>query len=74
VHRCSPRKRSTWRVSGHIYVLKRHELSRSRFFVAALIGTARLRLVEVPSEILEASADDRNLLVKQVIRDHHRAH
>jgi hypothetical protein len=43
-------------------------------FIAALIGTARLRLVEVPSEIWEASADDRNLLVKQAIRDHYRAH
>ena len=42
-------------------------------FVAALIGTARLRLVEVPSEIWEASADDRNRLVKQAIRDHYQA-
>jgi hypothetical protein len=38
-----------------------------------LIGTARLRLVEVPSEIREASADNRNRLVKQAIRDHYRA-
>ena len=43
-------------------------------FIAALIGTARLRLVEVPSEIWEASPDDRNRLVKQAIRDHYRAH
>jgi hypothetical protein len=43
-------------------------------FIAALLGTARFRLVEVPSEIWEASADDRNLLAKQVIRDHYRAH
>jgi hypothetical protein len=43
-------------------------------FIAALIGTARFRLVEVASEIWEASADDRNRLVKQAIRDHYRAH
>jgi hypothetical protein len=43
-------------------------------FVAALIGTARLRLVEVPSEIWDASADERHRLLKQVIRDHYRAH
>ena len=43
-------------------------------FIAALMGTARFRLVEVPSEIWEASADDRNRLVKQAIRDHYRAH
>jgi hypothetical protein len=43
-------------------------------FIAALIGTARFRLVEVPSEIWEASPDDRNRLVKQLIRDHYRAH
>jgi len=43
-------------------------------FIAALIGTARLRLVEVTSEIWEASADNRNRLVEQAIRDHYRAH
>jgi hypothetical protein len=43
-------------------------------YIAALIGTARLRLVEVPSEIWEASVDERNLLVNQVIQYHYRAH
>jgi hypothetical protein len=43
-------------------------------FIAALIGTARLRLVEVSSEIWEARAGDRNRLVKQAIRDHYRVH
>jgi hypothetical protein len=42
-------------------------------FIAALIGTARFRLVEVQSEIWEASADNRNRLVKQAIRDHYLA-
>jgi hypothetical protein len=39
-----------------------------------LIGTARFRLVEVPSEISEASPEDRNRLVKQVIGGHYQAH
>jgi hypothetical protein len=43
-------------------------------FIAALIGTARLRLVELPPETWEASSDDRNRLLKQVIQDHYRAH
>jgi hypothetical protein len=43
-------------------------------FIAALIGTARFRLAELPSEIWEASPDDRSRLVKQAIRDHYRAH
>jgi hypothetical protein len=43
-------------------------------FIAALIGTARLRLVELPAEVWRVSTDDRNRLVKQAIRDHYRAH
>jgi hypothetical protein len=43
-------------------------------FIAALFGTARFRLVEVPSEIWEVSTADRDRLVKQVIQDHYRAH
>ena len=40
-------------------------------FIAALLGTARLRHVEVSSEIWNASADDRDRLVKGAIRDHY---
>jgi hypothetical protein len=43
-------------------------------FAAAIIGTARLRLVEVPSEIWEASTTDRHRLLQQAIRDHYQAH
>ena len=43
-------------------------------FVAALVGTARFRLVELPADIWETSIDDRNRLMKQAIRDHYRAH
>lgn len=43
-------------------------------FIAALIGTARFRLVELPPEIWDVSIVDRNRLVKQVIQDHYRAH
>jgi hypothetical protein len=43
-------------------------------FIAALVGTARFRLVEVPTEIWEAGPDDRNRLVKQAIRDHYQEH
>lgn len=43
-------------------------------FVAAMIGTARLRMVELPAETWQASASDRDQMVKQAIRAHHRAH
>jgi hypothetical protein len=43
-------------------------------FVAALVGTARLRLVELTAEVWEVSVNRRNRLVKQAIRDHYRAH
>ena len=42
-------------------------------FIAALIGTARFRLVELPAEVWEVSTADRNRLVKQAIQDHYRA-
>jgi hypothetical protein len=34
-------------------------------FIAALIGTARFRLVELPAEVWEVSTEDRDRLVKQ---------
>jgi hypothetical protein len=40
-------------------------------FVAALLGTARLRHVEVSSEVWNASANDRDRLVKRAIQDHY---
>ena len=40
-------------------------------FVAALLGTARLRHVEVSSEVWNASADNRDRLVKRAIQDHY---
>jgi hypothetical protein len=40
-------------------------------FIAALLGTARLRHVEVSSELWNASADDRDRLVKRAIQDHY---
>jgi hypothetical protein len=43
-------------------------------FIAALIGTARFRLVELPSEVWDVSTADRNRLVKQAIQDHYQAH
>jgi len=43
-------------------------------FVAAMIGTARLRHVELPPETWSVSADEQNRLVKRAIRDHYRAH
>jgi hypothetical protein len=41
-------------------------------FIAALLGTARLRHVEVSSEVWNASAEDRDRLVKGAIQDHYR--
>lgn len=46
-------------------------------FVAALIGTARLRDVELPPDIWETSGDGRDRIVMQAIRAHyveHRGH
>jgi hypothetical protein len=40
-------------------------------FIATLLGTARLRHVEVSSEVWNASADDRDRLVKRAIQDHY---
>ena len=40
-------------------------------FIAALLGTARLRHVEVSSKIWNASADDRDRLAKRAIQDHY---
>ena len=43
-------------------------------FIAALLGTARLRHVEVSSEVWKANADNRDRLVKRAIQDHYRGH
>jgi hypothetical protein len=43
-------------------------------FVAALIGTARLRFVELPGEAWHVSHDERDRLVRQAVRDHYREH
>ena len=43
-------------------------------FIAALLTTARLRKVQVCPETWEASADDREGLLKPVIQDHYREH
>src|ERR1700750_357980 len=43
-------------------------------FIAAIIGTARLRHVELPPETWELTAHERNRLLKQAIRDHYRAY
>jgi len=40
-------------------------------FIAALLGTARLRHVEVSSEVWKANADNRDRLVKRAIQDHY---
>jgi hypothetical protein len=40
-------------------------------FIAALLGTARLRHVEVSSEVWNASTNDRDRLVKRAIQDHY---
>lgn len=40
--------------------------------VAALVGSARLRLVAVPNEAWVSTAGDRDRLLKRVIRDHYR--
>ena len=42
-------------------------------FLVAIIGTARLRHVELPPETWTVSADERTRLLKQAIRDHYRA-
>jgi hypothetical protein len=42
-------------------------------FIAALIGTARLRHVELLPETWEVSLDERNRLLKQTIQNHYRA-
>lgn len=42
-------------------------------FIAAMVGTARLRHVELPPETWEVSADERDRLLKQAIQDHYRA-
>jgi hypothetical protein len=43
-------------------------------FIAALIGTARLRHVELSDEAWSASGDERNWLIGRVIRGHYREH
>ena len=43
-------------------------------FVAALLTSARLRLVPVCSETWHASADERDRLLKRAIQDHYREH
>jgi hypothetical protein len=43
-------------------------------FVAALVGTARLRLVSVPDETWRACADERDRHLKQAIQEHWREH
>ena len=43
-------------------------------FIAAMIGTARLRHVELPPETWTVNADERTRLVAQAIRDHYREH
>jgi hypothetical protein len=40
-------------------------------FIAALLGTARLRHVEVSAEVWKGSADHRDRLVKRAIQDHY---
>ena len=40
--------------------------------VAALVGTARLRLVAVPDEVWYAAADERDRALKRVIQGHYR--
>jgi hypothetical protein len=43
-------------------------------FIAALLTSARLRLVSVPDETWSACADDRDRLVKRAIQVHYREH
>jgi hypothetical protein len=43
-------------------------------FVAALLTSARLRLVQVCAETWHASADERDRLLKRAIQDHYREH
>ena len=43
-------------------------------FVAALLTSARLRLVGLPPETWQVSADERDRLLKRAIRDHYREH
>jgi hypothetical protein len=43
-------------------------------FVAALIGTARLRLVRLPDEVWRLSAGDRDTRLKREILDHYHEH
>ena len=43
-------------------------------FVAALLTSARLRLVPVCSETWQVSADERDRLLKRAIQDHYRGH
>jgi hypothetical protein len=43
-------------------------------FIVALVGAARLRHVALPDAAWRVSAEERNRLVKDAIRDHHRAH
>jgi len=71
---------------GRAQILKRERAYRDRFrphlrveterripspiFVAALCTTARLRIVPTPGEIWRATPDNRNELLKRVIREH----
>jgi hypothetical protein len=41
-------------------------------FVAALIGTARLRCVDLPAETWDVDPDERNQLVRRAIEQHYR--
>src|SRR5580700_4652843 len=43
-------------------------------FVAALVGTARLRLVALPDEAWAVRTEERDRLVKRTILDHYREH
>ena len=82
----SRQRRDEWRArlrareNEHVTRFQPHlrtETSRTvpqPIFIAALLGTARFRLVEVPAEIREASTADLNRLAKQAIQDHYQAH
>ena len=43
-------------------------------FVAAMIGTARLRLVELPPETWQGNPADRDQMVKHAIQEHYQVH
>ena len=57
----------------HLQIQTEHAIP-SPIFIAALIGTARLRLIALPDDTFSAEHETRDRIVKSVIVEHYRDH